>query len=1269
MKKLFSLFSLLVCLGISTSSLWAADEVVDFSAQNYTNQKVIENYVGTNFVVGFDKGTNGSNAPKYYTSGTAIRAYGGNTMTVASTTKTITKIEITFGSSDGSNTITSDVETYSDGTWTGSATSVIFTIGGTSGNRRIKGLSVTFATGGTSTPSLSVSPTTIDFGTVEQGDEVDPQTVTVTFANLTGSVTYSELSSPFSASGTISSSGQDITIAANTSTIGEYSQTLTVQSAKDNKSAEVIVAMNVVEPFDGLQLTFPDEGDGGNNISSYTATWSATKGTQSWSIYGFNTNKWGWNPAVIKTGRKKNDNGTVQPLTATIATQVTNHAIGDIVVTVDAVTAAQVTSHKLYVADNANYTNAIEIDGDPSTIAAGNITYTVPVANRANDLYYKLEYVTAGTGSSNGILTISKITYAYANATPQKQSTGLAYEVANHLTKAGASYATPTLTNPNSLNDITYASSDANVVAVDASTGELTIKAAGKAVITASRAEDNTYKAGSASYTIYVTAHAGTQDDPYTVADARLAIDKVGETGIADKYVSGIVSNVKSLDPSQYDRAQYYISDDGERENELYIYNGYYLNGVAFTSVDQLMSGDDVVVKGKLLKYNTTYEVDQNNQLISLNRTKTPAGLAYAVAEIEKNVEDAAFTNPLTNPNSLNITYNSSAEYVATVSTNGEVTIVGIGTTTITASFDGNNSYLSGSASYSIIISDPSLTKVTFDATQASDIAEDNDEGVTKSGINIKTSHTDGVNDQSTAIAYYQTFKNQKLTVTSTVGNIKLIEFTTTGGASYAASGFNGVTNNTWTGNTSSVELTASGNQVRMSKIDVYYKADNRTEAGLEWSTDAIELNVGDAFTAPTLNNPNGIAAGEITIASDNTDLATVNNGVVSLVNAATGTATITATFEGNDDYKSATVSYTITVNAVGAVKNVVILAKYDGKWYALMNEVGSANNTLNALDVVYSESNGAILNLSAEEQAKIIWKRSISSNKATFKNGTNYITGTSGNTNLTLAANECEWTIDEEHYVIGNRTILYNKAGYFKNYAVSNVGGSDYSDYIVVLEDPAFLTQTEIRDELIEGQWGTFCSAQEVKCPSGASFFTIAYANKQQNGVLTKVYFDEIGEDENLQAGKPYIYIANDNAIKGVLSGDAVAQGLNDNGFVGVLSDFDFQVNSDATRNKYYVIYGNQIRLCADGYFKLLAGRAYIDAKDVNLPTREVAAPAPGRRRIGLDNPAAPQVLTDIEATQTTGKAVKMMIGEQLFILRDGKLYDTTGRFITNIQ
>ena len=94
--------------------------------------------------------------------------------------------------------------------------------------------------------TLSATPTTIDFGTVYQGSTVANQTVTVNFENLTG-VTYSGLTTPFTATGTVSNSGDNITIAANTATISEYSQTLTITSADDSKTAEVTVKMNVVE--------------------------------------------------------------------------------------------------------------------------------------------------------------------------------------------------------------------------------------------------------------------------------------------------------------------------------------------------------------------------------------------------------------------------------------------------------------------------------------------------------------------------------------------------------------------------------------------------------------------------------------------------------------------------------------------------------------------------------------------------------------------------------------------------------------------------------------------------------------------------------------------------------------------------------------------------------------------------------------------------------------------------------------------------------------
>ena len=104
--------------------------------------------------------------------------------------------------------------------------------------------------------SLSATPTTIDFGTVYQGADVESKTVAVNFENLTGNVTYSGLSTPFTATGTISNDGDKITIAANTTTIGDYTQTLTIASTADSKTAEVTVKMNVEAPFNGKKLGF-----------------------------------------------------------------------------------------------------------------------------------------------------------------------------------------------------------------------------------------------------------------------------------------------------------------------------------------------------------------------------------------------------------------------------------------------------------------------------------------------------------------------------------------------------------------------------------------------------------------------------------------------------------------------------------------------------------------------------------------------------------------------------------------------------------------------------------------------------------------------------------------------------------------------------------------------------------------------------------------------------------------------------------------------------
>ncbi len=125
----------------------AADATLTFSEKGYSNGQEVTSVSGTNFTISFNKGT-GSTAPKYYNTGTAIRIYGGGYFTVSSSTKTISKIELAFGSGDGSNAITTDAGTYSNGTWSGSAASVKFTVGGTSGHRRLASVAVTYSTSG-----------------------------------------------------------------------------------------------------------------------------------------------------------------------------------------------------------------------------------------------------------------------------------------------------------------------------------------------------------------------------------------------------------------------------------------------------------------------------------------------------------------------------------------------------------------------------------------------------------------------------------------------------------------------------------------------------------------------------------------------------------------------------------------------------------------------------------------------------------------------------------------------------------------------------------------------------------------------------------------------------------------------------------------------------------------------------------------------------------------------------------------------------------------
>ncbi len=90
------------------------------------------------------------------------------------------------------------------------------------------------------------------------------------------------------------------------------------------------------------------------------------------------------------------------------------------------------------------------------------------------------------------------------------------------------------------------------------------------------------------------------------------------------------------------------------------------------------------------------------------------AGLEYSESSAEVTFNETPYTLPtLNNPYSVSVTYSSSNEAVATVNlTTGQVTICGAGTTTITATFSGNDDYQPGSASYTLTVNPMNSTEI-----------------------------------------------------------------------------------------------------------------------------------------------------------------------------------------------------------------------------------------------------------------------------------------------------------------------------------------------------------------------------------------------------------------------------------------------------------------------------------------------------------------------------------------------------------------------------
>lgn len=118
----------------------------------------------------------------------------------------------------------------------------------------------------------------------------------------------------------------------------------------------------------------------------------------------------------------------------------------------------------------------------------------------------EIEVTVTKPSSATKALYVKSVAVTYQNNDPSKLDAELSFPQASYTFNLGQTFSAPTLHTASGFDGtVEYASSDEDVARVDSETGELTLLDEGTTTITASFAGNETYRAGSASYTLTVT--------------------------------------------------------------------------------------------------------------------------------------------------------------------------------------------------------------------------------------------------------------------------------------------------------------------------------------------------------------------------------------------------------------------------------------------------------------------------------------------------------------------------------------------------------------------------------------------------------------------------------------------------------------------------------------------------------------------------------------------------------------------------------------------
>ncbi len=449
---------------------------------------------------------------------------------------------------------------------------------------------------------------------------------------------------------------------------------------------------------------------------------------------------------------------------------------------------------------------------------------------------------------------------------------------------------------------ISYLSSKPATAAVDPNTGQVQAFAAGEVVITATKQADANFHSARTNYTLKIHKHSQSLEFKHT--------------GPVDIEINTSLSNPVVIDPNQSPgtgAVSYSSSDESVAVVDP-------VTG----EVTGISVGSAVITATKEADPDYSEATATYSLTVSLPSTgRLPQTISFGLDNSVEGYVNDTMTYAITNTGSGigSITYASSQPGIATVdASSGEVTLIGPGTTTITATKAGDTTYLPANDTYSLTV-----------LRLPQDI-EFTNPGPLRGHVGSQISNTIIAGSPGTGLITYSSNNPSVAIVDASKGTVTLVQ----------------------NGSTTITATKAADNVYDQATASYQVTAFKQTQSLV--FNDAGPLSIAAGTT--TTNTANGEGSGQITYSSNNTSVAEVDPSSGKVTGIAHGSAIITANIQADSQYESATASYTINVDRQQNTLSFADPGPVTGKIHETVTNIASGPGTGT---ITYSSANTSI--------------------------------------------------------------------------------------------------------------------------------------------------------------------------------------------------------------------------------------------------------------------------------------------------------------------